>query len=64
MGLPEMSMKIDQARSRAYRWNEDGLGGICDRMSPARTIFQWMKLRVETSQLLLHVAIATAGRRL
>ncbi len=20
----------DQARSRAYRWNEDGLGGICD----------------------------------
>ncbi|MBE7463908.1 MAG: glucosidase [Planctomycetes bacterium] len=22
----------DHARSRAYRWNEDGLGGICDRM--------------------------------
>ncbi|MBX3719395.1 MAG: glucosidase [Parachlamydiales bacterium] len=22
----------DDARSRAYRWNEDGLGGICDRM--------------------------------
>ena len=21
----------DQARSRAYRWNEDGMGGICDR---------------------------------
>lgn len=21
----------DQARSRAYRWNEDGLGGICDK---------------------------------
>ena len=21
----------DQARARAYRWNEDGLGGICDR---------------------------------
>ncbi len=21
----------DDARSRAYRWNEDGLGGICDR---------------------------------
>ncbi len=21
----------DQARSKAYRWNEDGLGGICDR---------------------------------
>ena len=20
----------DQARSRAYRWNEDGIGGICD----------------------------------
>ena len=22
---------FDQARSRAYRWNEDGLAGICDR---------------------------------
>ncbi len=21
----------DHARSQAYRWNEDGLGGICDR---------------------------------
>jgi len=21
----------DQARSKAYRWNEDGIGGICDR---------------------------------
>src|SRR2546421_10341804 len=21
----------DHARSRAYRWNEDGLGGVCDR---------------------------------
>src|SRR6195256_480308 len=21
----------DQARSRTYRWNEDGLAGICDR---------------------------------
>src|SRR5256885_11635241 len=21
----------DQARSKAYRWGEDGLGGICDR---------------------------------
>lgn len=20
----------DQARSRAYRWNEDGMGGLCD----------------------------------
>ena len=20
----------DEARSRAYRWNEDGLGGLCD----------------------------------
>ena len=20
----------DQAKSRAYRWNEDGMGGICD----------------------------------
>ncbi|MCG6862259.1 MAG: hypothetical protein LJE70_13440 [Chromatiaceae bacterium] len=28
----------DQARSRAYRWNEDGMGGICDeqqRLCPA-----------------------------
>ncbi len=24
------SFPHDQARSRAYRWNEDGLGGICD----------------------------------
>ena len=24
------SFSHDQARSRAYRWNEDGLGGICD----------------------------------
>src|SRR5215475_4366407 len=22
---------FEQARSRAYRWNEDGLAGICDR---------------------------------
>src|SRR3954451_10015154 len=22
---------FEHARSRAYRWNEDGLGGICDR---------------------------------
>src|SRR3954465_12161084 len=21
----------DQARSRAYRWNEDGMAGLCDR---------------------------------
>ena len=21
----------DHARSKAYRWNEDGIGGICDR---------------------------------
>jgi hypothetical protein len=21
----------DQARSRAYRWNEDGIAGVCDR---------------------------------
>ncbi|MEW8332351.1 MAG: glucosidase [Candidatus Thiodiazotropha sp.] len=27
----------DQARSRAYRWNEDGLGGICDE--PQRLCF-------------------------
>ena len=25
------SLPHDHARSRAYRWNEDGLGGICDR---------------------------------
>lgn len=25
------SFSRDQARSRAYRWTEDGLGGICDR---------------------------------
>src|SRR3954465_7320320 len=24
-------LSFDQARSRAYRWNEDGIGGICDR---------------------------------
>src|ERR1700760_1952992 len=24
------SFDHDQARSRAYRWNEDGLGGLCD----------------------------------
>src|ERR1039457_1234306 len=24
------SFPFDHARSRAYRWNEDGLGGICD----------------------------------
>ncbi|MEI2691728.1 MAG: hypothetical protein V9H69_19325 [Anaerolineae bacterium] len=23
----------DHARSRAYRWNEDGLGGFCDRQA-------------------------------
>ena len=25
----------DQARSRAYRWNEDGMGGICDEQQRA-----------------------------
>ena len=25
------SLSHDQARSKAYRWNEDGLAGICDR---------------------------------
>src|SRR6202142_1823935 len=24
----------DPARSRAYRWGEDGIGGICDRHQP------------------------------
>src|SRR5205809_7355375 len=26
----------DQARSRAYRWNEDGLAGICDQHQSVR----------------------------
>ncbi len=26
------SLSHDQSRSRAYRWSEDGIGGICDRM--------------------------------
>ena len=25
------SFRHDQARSRAYRWTEDGLAGVCDR---------------------------------
>src|SRR5678815_982284 len=25
------SVTHDQARSKAYRWNEDGIAGICDR---------------------------------
>src|SRR6266480_5283803 len=25
------SSDLDHARSRAYRWNEDGIAGICDR---------------------------------
>src|SRR6187401_3339989 len=25
------ALSHDEARSRAYRWNEDGMGGICDR---------------------------------
>ena len=29
----------DHARSRAYRWNEDGLAGICDRQQ--RLCFAW-----------------------
>ena len=28
------SFSHDQARSRAYRWNEDGVGGICDEQRP------------------------------
>jgi len=24
-------LSYDQARSKAYRWNEDGIAGICDR---------------------------------
>ena len=27
----------DQARSRAYRWGEDGLGGLCDDCRYVRT---------------------------
>src|SRR5512142_699954 len=30
-GQPWTYFPHDQARSRSYRWNEDGLGGICDR---------------------------------
>jgi len=30
-GKPWEHFTHDQSRSRAYRWNEDGLGGICDR---------------------------------
>ncbi|HEY6085395.1 MAG TPA: glucosidase [Nitrospira sp.] len=30
-GMPWESFPHDHARSRAYRWNEDGLAGICDR---------------------------------
>ena len=29
-GDPWHSFPYEHARSRAYRWNEDGLGGICD----------------------------------
>jgi len=30
-GTPWEYFPHDHARSRAYRWNEDGIGGICDR---------------------------------
>ena len=30
-GKPWEHFTHDQSRSRAYRWNEDGLGGICDQ---------------------------------
>jgi len=30
-GTPWEAFPHDHARSRAYRWNEDGLAGICDR---------------------------------
>jgi hypothetical protein len=30
-GMPWEAFPHDHARSRAYRWNEDGLAGICDR---------------------------------
>jgi hypothetical protein len=29
-GTPWEYFPHDQARSRVYRWNEDGLAGICD----------------------------------
>ena len=45
----------DHARSRAYRWNEDGLAGICDRhqthllragtVEPARSVPQGAPVR-------------------
>jgi hypothetical protein len=34
---PWRSFPHDHARSRAYRWNEDGLGGMCDHR-------QWLNL--------------------
>ena len=36
-GDPWGSFPHDHARSRAYRWNEDGLGGVCDHR-------QWLNL--------------------
>src|SRR5262245_31208954 len=30
-GTPWDYIPHDHARSRAYRWNEDGLAGLCDR---------------------------------
>lgn len=36
-GDPWRSFPHDHARSRVYRWNEDGLGGICDHR-------QWLNL--------------------
>ena len=29
----------DHARSKAYRWNEDGLAGVCDRISSS--VLHW-----------------------
>src|ERR1700689_3525175 len=31
-GKPWEYFPYDHARSRAYRWGEDGIGGICDRL--------------------------------
>src|SRR6202451_140125 len=41
----------DHARSRAYRWGEDGIGGLCDRhprpLDPPRSHPQGATLRLE-----------------
>jgi len=38
-GMAWESLTHDQARSKAYRWGEDGIGGICD--DDQRICFSW-----------------------